>query len=315
MSGTSDIKTLPRRVLDAVSTVIVGRNDIKELLMVALLSGGHVLIEGVPGTGKTSMGKAFAAAIGGDFKRIQLTPDLLPADVTGFYLHTPGSSPKFVPGPIFGNVILADELNRTTPRTQSAFLEAMQEGQVTVDGERHGLPPLFMVIASQQAIGEEGTFPLANVQSDRFMFSVWSGLPDIEEEIEVLNRIDLLEHPAVQPVTTPDEILRVCGVVRQTYVAPEIQSYIVGLARALRDDPDVQIAPGPRASIALYKGGRALAFLAGRDFVLPDDVKQLARPAFVHRVRVKTEAEMDGTMPRTVVERALERTAVPTITR
>jgi MoxR-like ATPase len=312
MWDADDLRRVPAGILDALSAVVVGRLEIKRLLVAAFLCGGHVLIEGMPGTAKTLLGKTFACAIGGQFKRIQLTPDLLPADVTGFYLYTPDGDSRFVRGPIFANVVLADELNRTTPRTQSAFLEAMQEEQVTIEGERHELPRPFMVIASQQATGAEGTYPMTDVQSDRFLFRAWSGYPDREEETEVIARTDLLEDLDVPAVTTPDMVLAVREAVKQVHVAPEIRSYIVDIVHRIRGHSDVSAGPGPRGSIALFKGARALAFLEGRDYVVPDDVKQIVHPALVHRIRLREEAEMEGVTLQAVLDGVLEQVRVPT---
>lgn len=300
-----------RRIMDAVSAVVIGKDETKLVLLVALLSGGHVLIEGLTGTAKTLLGKAFALAIGGRFRRVQLTPDLLPTDVTGFYLYSPNGTTRFVAGPIFANIVLADELNRTTPRTQAAFLEAMQEHQVTIEGNVHTLTEPFMVVASQVPSGAPGTYPLVDVQLDRFMYRAWSGHPSAQEEGEVLERIDSLDELDVQAATTPEEVLALRQRVKAIYVADDVRRYIVSLAHRLREDPDLTAGPSPRAGIALYKGSRALAFLDGRDFVLPDDVKQLAPVALQHRVHLKPEAEMDGVTPEAVVTRALAEVAVP----
>ncbi len=302
-----------RRITDAVSTIVIGKDETKLALLVALLSGGHVLIEGPTGTAKTLLGKAFALAIGGRFKRVQLTPDLLPTDVTGFYLYAPNGTSRFIAGPLFANIVLADELNRTTPRTQSAFLEAMQEHQVTVEGNAHALGAPFMVIASQVPSGA-GTYPLAEVQLDRFMFRVWSSHPSAEEESVVLQQIDALDEPTIQAATTPEEVLALRERVKEIHVADDVRRYIVSLANRLREDSDLAAGPSPRGGIALYKGSRVLAFLDGRDFVLPDDVKHLAPFALQHRVQLKTEADMDGVTPEAVVARALGEVAVPKVT-
>jgi MoxR-like ATPase len=312
MWDADDLRRVPAGILEALSAVVVGRLEIKRLLVAAFLCGGHVLIEGMPGTAKTLLGKTFARAIGGQFKRIQLTPDLLPADVTGFNLYTPDGDSRFVRGPIFANVVLADELNRTTPRTQSAFLEAMQEGQVTIEGERHELPRPFMVIASQQATGSEGTYPMTDVQSDRFMFRAWSGYPDREEEAEVIARTDQLEDLDVPAVTTPELALAVREAIKQVHVAPEIPSYIVDIVHRIRGHSDVSAGPGPRGSITLFKGARALAFLEGRDYVVPDDVKQNVHAALVHRIRLREEAEIEGVTLQAVLDSILEQVRVPT---
>lgn len=306
-----DLRDIPARILEAVSKVVIGKDEAKTLLLAALLSGGHVLIEGMAGTAKTLLGKAFAIAIGGRFKRIQLTADLLPTDVTGFYLYRPDGSSTFVSGPIFANIVLADELNRTTPRTQAAFLEAMQEHQVTIEGNQHRLQEPFMVIASQLPSGTVGTYLLTDVQVDRFMFRAWSGYPTPEEEAEVIGNIDSLEEPAVEQVAAPETVMALREQIKRVHVSEDLRTYLVSLVTRVRQDPDVLVGPSPRASIALYKGSRALASLDGRDYVIPDDAKRLALPAMQHRIHLKSEAEMDGVTPDTVLERALREVAVP----
>ena len=306
-----DLRRVPQRILEEVSKVVIGKDDAKEILLVALLAEGHVLVEGLAGTAKTLLCRTFSQAIGGVFKRIQFAPDLLPSDITGFYLYWPSGEPRFQPGPIFANVVLADELNRATPRTQAALLEAMQERQVTVERETHLLPYPFMVVASQLVYGAEGTYPLTEVQIDRFMFRVWSGFPEPEEEKCILERIEFLDAPDVRPVTDPEEIRRVCEEVRKVYVAEELRDYIVRVVGRIRGDPDVLAGPSPRGSIALYKGARALAFLRGRDYVIPDDIKRLVPFALPHRIKLRPEAEMEGLGSGEVVERALEETPVP----
>lgn len=309
--SADDLRQIPIRILESVSAIVIGKTEVKTLLLAALLSGGHVLIEGMAGTAKTLLGKAFALAIGGRFKRIQLTTDLLPTDVTGFYLYAPDGSSKFIPGPIFANIVLADELNRTTPRTQAAFLEAMQERQVTIEGQPYPLPEPFMVIASQLPSGGAGTYPLADVQVDRFMFRAWSGYPTPEEEADVINNIDLLEEPEVAPVTTPEVVMALRAQVKTAEVTEDVRRYLVSLVTQVRQDPDVLVGPGPRATITLYKGSRALAYLEGRDYVLPDDAKRLALASLQHRIHMKAEAEMDGITAETIVERALQAVPVP----
>jgi len=311
MATSKAPRELPGRILEAVSALVIGKDEVKRLLLTALLCGGHVLIEGLAGTAKTLLANTFAQAIGGQFRRIQLTPDLLPTDVTGFYLYRPDGSSRFIPGPIFANVVLADELNRTTPRTQAAFLEAMQEHQVTIEGTAHPLAPPFMVIATQLPSGTPGTYPLTDVQVDRFMFRAWSDYPSPEEEARVAEAIDTLEAPRVEPVATPEAVVELRQRIARVHVAAEVRDYVVALVTRVRRHPDVLLGPGPRATIAIYKGSRALAYLDGRDYVLPDDVKALARPALAHRVHLKSEAEMDGVTVDSVVEGALRDTAVP----
>ncbi len=294
-----------------VSKVIVGKEDVKQALMIALLAGGHVLIEGVPGTAKTQLAKTFARAIGGTFKRIQFTPDMLPADVTGFYLYSPTGPSNFIEGPIFANVILADELNRTTPRTQSALLEAMQERQVTIEKRTYALQSPFMVIATQVNAGGEGTYPLTDVQADRFILRINSRYPSVEEEVLVISGIDRIEDTNTVEVTTSQEIMQAREIAKQVYVSPEISRYIVTIIDALRADPDALSGPSTRASISLFKCSRVLALFEGRDYVIPDDIKKLAFPTIEHRIRVKPEAEMDEITPAIILQRTLDNVAVP----
>ena len=312
---TEAMKTsgVPAKILGELSKVIIGKDEIKELILVTLLSGGHILIEGLPGTGKTKLALNFARLIGGEFKRIQFTVDMLPADVTGYYLHNIDGTTIFNPGPIFANVVLADELNRTTPRTQAALLESMQEAKATIDGVTHKLPNPFIVIASQLTYGHEGTYPLTEVQIDRFMLRVWSGHASKEEEINILNKIDYIDAPDISPVTTPEEIIDLRNEVKKVHISPEVIDYIVTLVEWLRKSPDIQMGPSARASIALFKCSRSLAFLNGRDFVIPDDVKRLAYPVMEHRILVKTETEMDNIAPSDIVAKALKAVPVPKV--
>jgi len=308
---TESLDKVPAQILDAVSQIVIGKDETKTLLMAALLCGGHVLIEGMAGTAKTLLGKTFARAIGGEFKRIQLTADFLPTDVMGFYLYTPAGTSKFIAGPIFAHIVLADELNRTTPRTQAAFLEAMQEGHVTIEGNAHPLPEPFMVVASQLPAGGPGTYPLADVQADRFMFRAWSGYPTGAEEAEIISHIDELDNPQVEPVATPEDVMALRQHVKSVYVAPDVRDYVVALVSRVREDPDVQVGPSPRATIALYKGSRALAYLDGRDYVLPDDAKRLASAVLAHRIHLKPESGLDGISSATIIERVLQEVPVP----
>jgi MoxR-like ATPase len=303
--------SIPVNILNEVSKVVIGKEDIKELLLVSLMSGGHLLIEGLPGTAKTTISRVFAQAIGGEFKRIQFTPDMLPADITGFYLYSPDGNSRFVPGPIFANIVLADELNRATPRTHAALVEAMQENQVSVEGITHPLPSPFMAIASQLPYGGAGTYPLSEVQADRFLLRAWSGYPSQEEEKEIITNIDNIEERKVEPVTEPQEVLELRQVVKNIQLSEKVRDYSVSLVRHVRQNPDVLQSPSPRASITLYKASRALALLRQRDFVIPDDVKRLFLPALEHRIRIKPEAEMEEVTPRDIIEKALSEVPVP----
>ncbi len=300
-----------RNILAEVSKVVIGKDDIKELLLVALLSKGHVLIEGTPGTAKTTTARIFARTIGGEFKRVQGTPDMLPSDILGFFLYRTDGSSTLIPGPIFANVLLADELNRTTPRTQSALLEAMQENQVTIERETHPLEQPFIVIGSQIPFGGPGTSPLSDVQKDRFMFRVWSGILNREEEDLVLKNIDAISEPDISAVTTPQEIIRFQQEVRKVYVADGIRHYILEIIDRLRNHQDIQVGPSTRAGIALLTGSRSLAFIHGREFVIPDDVKALIIPTLFHRLQMTAEAEMEDISPESIIKEVSSVVPVP----
>ena len=313
MDDTRRFSDLYAKIAGEVSKAIVGKDEITRALMVALIAGGHVLIEGYPGTAKTKLAGSFAEAIGGRFSRIQFTPDMMPADVTGFYLYSPTGDSRFIDGPIFANVVLADELNRTTPRTQSALLEAMQEYQVTIERQTYPLEKPFMVIATQVQAGSEGTYPLTDVQTDRFLLRVLSEYSPPDVEREVISSIDRIDEPDIRATTTLEEIRELQGLTRGIHVSPEVVEYVVSIVDTLRSDPDVLAGPSIRSGIALFKCSRVLAAIEGRDFVIPDDIKYLARLALEHRTVVKPEAEMDEVAPATVVDRALEQVAVPKI--
>jgi MoxR-like ATPase len=300
-----------KRIFDEVSKAVVGKDEIKEALMLALVAEGHLLIEGWAGTAKTKLAKSFAQAIGGEFKRIQFTPDMMPADITGFYIYSPDGNFRFTPGPVFANVILADELNRTTPRTQSALIEAMQEYQVTIERTTYNLSRPFMVIATQLRAGSEGTYPLTAVQIDRFLLRMWSEYASKEEEKAFLSEFDRIDEPDIKPVVSPDEIIELQQLAKKTYISPDIVEYITSIVHSLRSDPDVSSGPSSRGGIALYKCSRVLAMLDGRDYVIPDDIKRLAVPALEHRIVAKPEAEMDNVTPRTILERTLAQVPVP----
>jgi len=304
---------LYQNILNEVSKIVVGKEQLKELLLVALIAGGHVLIEGPPGSAKTTLANSFARAIGGTFKRVQLTPDMMPSDITGFYLYSTTGSSSFVPGPIFANIVLADELNRTTPRTQAALLEAMQEYQVTIERETFPLEQPYMVIATQLQSGGEGTYPLTDVQVDRFMLRLFSGYSSIAEEEQVLSNIDSIDSHDIRAIATTAEIRNIQAQAREVHVSPLVNKYIVAIVNSLRNDPDMLSGSSTRASIALFKCARVLALFDGRDFVIPDDVKRLIYPALEHRIKVKPEAEMDDVTPRMLLDRTLEKIPVPKI--
>jgi len=300
-----------KRVMEELSKVVIGKNEIKEALLLGLISGGHVLIEGPPGSAKTTIAKSFARIIGGTFKRIQFTPDMMPADITGFYIYSTEGRSSFIEGPIFANIVLADELNRTTPRTQSALLEAMQEHQVTIERKTYPLTLPFMVIATQVQAGGEGTYPLTDVQLDRFLLRVYSQYPTKEEENQVISKIDWIDTPDINVVTTLEEIHEIQELAKQVHVSPGIVDYVISIVQSLRFDPDILSGLSTRSGIALYKCARVLALFDGREYVIPDDIKRLVYFTVEHRLRVKPEAEMDDVTPRMIVEKTLNKVLVP----
>ncbi|MFF2501497.1 AAA family ATPase [Peribacillus sp. NPDC058075] len=300
-------------VLGNIEKVIIGKRDIAELSIVALLSGGHVLLEDVPGVGKTVMVRALAKSIGASFKRIQFTPDLLPSDVTGISIFNPKEQAFiFRPGPIMGHIILADEINRTSPKTQSALLEAMEEASVTIDGVTRGLEKPFFVMATQNPIEYEGTYPLPEAQLDRFLLKMKMGYPGVEEEIEVLHRAQYtapLEE--LESVITLDELIELQGEVKAVIVDDTIKRYIVELANQTRSHEGVYLGVSPRGSIALMKAAQAYALIQGRDYVLPDDVQYLVPFVFSHRLILKPEANYDGFDAGMVIHEIVATTQVP----
>lgn len=311
MEENHSMSDLYEKICGEISKVIVGKSDIELTLMLAIIAGGHVLIEGLPGTAKTKLAQTFSEAIGGNFKRIQFTPDMMPADITGFYIYSPDGSSRFIEGPIFSHIVLADELNRTTPRTQSALLEAMQENQVTIEGKYYPLVKPFMVIATQVPSGAEGTYVLTDVQLDRFLLMAKSEYASKEDEQKIVSTIDTIDEPDIKPVTNLDEIKQLQKLVKNVHVSPSITEYIVSIASSIRNDPDVSWGPSTRASIALYKCARVMALIDGREFVIPDDVKSLAFKAIEHRVRIKPESEMDNITSHIVIKRTLEKITAP----
>lgn len=303
---------LCRKIIDNMARVIVGKADRLELLLVGLLAEGHVLLEDVPGLGKTVLAKALAKSIGGTFKRVQFTPDLLPSDVTGFNIYNQRSGAfEFRPGPVFTHVLLADEINRTIPRTQSSLLESMEERQVTIDGTTHELPSPFFAIATQNPIELEGTFPLPEAQLDRFLIKMQLGYPTLSEEITVLERFQSADPLAeLSAVVTPAEVLALQGARRQITVSDALRQYIAGLVRATRSHPQLRFGASPRGGLALLRAGQAVAALRGRSYVLPDDIKYMAPFVLTHRVILKDAERMRGASPESVIEQLLRETPV-----
>jgi len=300
------------RFVDEISKCVVGRKEIIRLMLVSLLSQGHILLEGDPGLGKTTLARAFAQTIGGDFKRIQMTPDTLPADILGTFVFNQQSGAfELHAGPIFGNIILVDELNRATPKAQSALLESMQERQVSFEGKTRALNEPFMVIATQVRFGSAGTYPLSDVQSDRFAFSILLDFPPAQEELEILSRIDEIQSQSCAAITSLKEISSISETIKEVFVSNSIKEYIVALSNYLRTSDLLKIRPSPRASISLHKGARSLAFLDGRDHVIPDDVKFLAQYVFGHRVVLTPEAIDQELSTSKIVSQMLDQVAVP----
>jgi len=312
VSTYSEIKETFERAFNEIGKVIVGKEEVIKLLFVSLLSGGHVILEGHIGVAKTLISKAFARVIGGTFKRIQCTPDLLPADILGSYIFNQKINDYVLrKGPIFANIVLLDEINRANPRTQSAFLEAMQEGQVTIEGVTLKLPEPFMAIATRVFIEEEGVFPIPKVQLDRFMFRIPVTNPTPMEEVAIISRIDTIEAFEISSVLNPATLLKFRERVKRVTIAYSVKWYIVNLVNHLRRSRRITYPPSPRATISLYKGARALAFIEGRDYVIPDDVKQIAFYALNHRVLLKPEAELEGISISSLIRDALELVPVP----
>lgn len=300
-------------LVENASRVVVGKRRALELLTIALLAEGHVLLEDVPGLGKTIMAKALAASMGGAFRRIQFTPDLLPSDVTGFSVYDQKSGDfVFHPGPVMANVLLADEINRTIPRTQASLLESMSEFQVTVDGSTRILPRPFFVIATQNPIEMDGTFPLPEAQLDRFLMKIDLGYPTMEEELDILERFRKEDPiPGLRAVTTPERIRELQTLRGEILVAPPIRRYIAELTAATRAHPRVRYGASPRGSLGLLKAAQASALLAGRDYAVPDDVKLLALPVLSHRLILRHEERAKGASAAAVMAEILSGVPAP----
>jgi len=302
-------------ILAQVETVIVGKRETIKLALIALLCSGHILVEDIPGVGKTMLAKAIAKSLGGTYRRIQFTPDLLPADITGVSIFNQKTSEfQFRQGPVFANVLLADEINRATPKTQSSLLECMEEFQVTVDGLTHHLARPFFVIATENPIEYHGTYPLPEAQLDRFLLRVHMGYPTLAEEVNILDR-QVKEHPihSVHPVVGTEEIAELQGLVKEVYIEESVKHYMVEMAAATRRHPLLALGASPRASLALMRCSQARAAMEGRDFVLPDDVKALAASVLCHRLILKPEARVRQLSPRDLVAEIVASVPVPAV--
>jgi MoxR-like ATPase len=304
---TSGLATRIGAVVQNVERVIFGKHHEVELALVALVCRGHILVEDVPGTGKTVLAKAIARSLGCSFKRIQFTPDLLPSDVTGVSIFNQRTSQfEFRPGPVMTQIVLADEINRATPKTQSALLEAMEEHQVTVDGVTYQLPDPFLVMATQNPIEYEGTFPLPEAQLDRFFIRLQLGYPKEREEIAILDAQRVI-HPleTIEQVMGSEELLKAMSAVKDIHIAEQVKTYVVSVVNATRSHPDVYLGASPRGSLALARASQAYALIQGRDFVLPDDVKQLAGPTLSHRLILQPQARLKDLASTTVIAEVL----------
>lgn len=301
------------RLIENMKSVIVAKQEVLELALVAVLCEGHILIEDVPGIGKTTLAKTLALSLGCSFRRIQCTPDLLPSDITGIHFFNQKTFEfEFRPGPVIANIVLVDEINRATPRTQSSLLESMQEKQVTVDGVTMPLPSPFMVIATQNPVELQGTFPLPEAQLDRFLLKLALGYPNPGDEDIMLLRFERSNPLEVlSAVTSASEIMDIKRQVQEIYVEPSVRHYILEVIGKTRANPSIALGGSPRASLALYRSCQALAFVQGRDFVLPDDVKQLAMPVLGHRLILSTEAYLHDTSKEKLIEDILSSLPVP----
>ena len=303
-------------ILDTVGDAVIADREFLETVLLGVLGRGHVLLEDVPGTGKTLTARSFATALGLSFSRVQFTPDLLPADVTGTHVFNEDTGEfTFNEGPVFANVVLADEINRAPPKTQAALLEAMEEGQVTVDGDTHDLPDPFYVIATQNPVEQEGTFPLPEAQIDRFVIETSLGYPELEGEVELLERRRSREtqSPQADPVLSTETVRELRRVPETVRIEDELLEYVAKVARATREDRRVEVGVSPRGTQRLFETARAQAVLAGREYVTPDDIKRIADPVLAHRLVLTPDATVNDVSKRSVVESVLDQVPVPTI--
>ncbi len=306
------VREISQEVMSEVARVIVGMGDVLQMLLIGLLTNSHVLLEGVPGLAKTVAAKTFAEALGISFNRIQFTPDLLPSDCTGSMVFDQSKGDFIIrKGPLFGNIILADEINRTAPKTQAALLEAMGEKQVTIEGKTYELDKPFMVVATQNPIEQEGTYPLPEAQLDRFLFKLWLDYPPEEDEVEIMVRLLSGKKIIVDGVTTSEEIVELQRLTDTVFINNTLLEYIRDIVFKTRNDPQIKIGCGPRASINLMRASKARAAVLGRDYVTPDDIKVLCVPILNHRIGLKAEAELEGLSTTAVINRILSEVPVP----
>ncbi len=308
-----ETKEIISKLINNIEKVIVGKREAIELCLATLISRGHILIEDVPGLGKTMLARAIALSINADFKRLQFTPDILPSDITGVSIYnqkTQEFEPR--PGPIFANIVLADEINRTTPRTQSGLLECMQEGKVTIDGVSYPVPDPFFVIATENPIEFQGTYPLPEAQMDRFLLCISIGYPNAEQENMIVER-QIKNHPIenIQSVVDLEQIKLLQKKVTTVHISPEIMGFITSIVRATRMHPEISLGASPRGSLALMQSSRAIALIDGRDFVIPDDIKKMSFFTLGHRIVLKTEAQVEGVTKQKVITEVLRSVAVP----
>jgi len=309
-----DLPSYSEKILQNLEKVIVGKRPSLEFTLLTLLCEGHLLIEDIPGVGKTMLARSLATTLGCNFRRIQFTPDMLPSDITGVSIFNQRNREfEFRPGPLLANIILADEINRATPKTQSALLEAMEEKQISVDGITHPLPPPFMVMATQNPIEYEGTFPLPEAQMDRFFMKISLGYPLLQEEISIISS-QQLNHPihSLTSITNQIEIKTASEQIKLIHVSPAVERYIVFLVRATRNHESVYLGASPRGSIGLYKAGQALAAIQGREFVIPDDIKKVAEPILGHRIVIKPSAKLHNHTPVQIIKEIIDSVEVPT---
>jgi MoxR-like ATPase len=312
----TELSTMCKKLVDEVGKVVVGKKNVLKYVVLGAITEGHILFEDYPGLAKTLTVKTFSTAIGCKFSRIQFTPDLLPADITGTYVYSQKTGDfKLIKGPIFTNILLADEINRAPPKTQAALLEAMQEHQTTLEGETYTLEKPFLVLATQNPIEYEGTYPLPEAQIDRFLMKLNMGYPNEAEEFEILQRMDIedLADVKINKITSPQEIIKMQQIVKKVQINDDLKRYIVRLVQKTRSESRIDVGISPRGSIAVFKLAKAHAAFYGRDYVVPDDVKNVIIPALSHRLILKAETRIRGIKPETIIMELLQKTPVPTV--